>query len=154
MIPQNTQRNRLTETSLVKFCLIIQLRYEDKQNWSLKHISHWILLVWEQRRRAVMSTRDFTSHPKVILSIQNSSYKDLSDMSICFTHRGLKMSVADVDSHTATWYQHLILTESLQVPANGRVPAAWNTNTPPARPNSSRTTLALPLFGLRCRYSR
>lgn len=54
------------------------------------------------------------------------------------------MTVANVDSHAATRSYHLILTKSLRVPANDYVPAGWNTNTPFARPNTRKTTLALP----------
>lgn len=55
-----------------------------------------------------------------------------------------QMTVANVDSHTATRSYHLILTKSLRVPVNDCVPAGWNTNTPFARPNTGETALALP----------
>lgn len=54
------------------------------------------------------------------------------------------MAVANVDSHTATWSYHLILTKSLRVAVSDCVPAGWNTNSPFARPNTRETTPALP----------
>lgn len=56
-----------------------------------------------------------------------------------------QMTVANVDSHTATWSYHLIPTKSQRVPVNDGVPAGWNTNTPPASPNNrGETAPALP----------
>lgn len=48
-------------------------------------------------------------------------------------------AVTNVDSHAATRSYHLIRTKSPRVPVDDCVPAGWNTNTSPARPNTAET---------------